>query len=125
MTDTINYALGGVISKIDDHRCERPICFASISLHKPEMNYSVVDKEVLVVVWMLERHRYLLLGNKLYLKSDHKSLKELFAKHCKSSRQFRWVERILEFNIVNVDYIQGKDNFLADCCPVGENDAPS
>ena len=114
-TDASNFALGGVISKIDDNGNGRPICFASRSLHKAELNYSVFDKEALAIVWMLDRHRYLLLGHDLYLKSDHRPLRELFAKDCKSSRQFRWIERILEFNIKNVEYVQGKDNVVADC----------
>ena len=114
-TDASNFALGGVISQFDDNNVERPICFASRSLHKAELNYSVFEKEALAVVWMLERHRYLLLGHEIYLRSDHRPLRDLFARDCKSSRQFRWIERILEFNVVNVDYVQGKNNVVADC----------
>ena len=114
-TDASREGLGGVISQIGDDGKERPVCFASRSLQKAELNYSVLEKEALAILWMLERHRYMLLGHDILLRSDHRPLRDLFAQDCKNARQFRWIERLLEFRIVNVDHVKGKDNVVADC----------
>ena len=114
-TDASQFALGGVITQEDDQGRERPICFASRNLHKAELNYSVLEKEALAIVWMLDRHRYLLLGHEVVIRSDHRPLQDLFNKDCKNARQFRWIERLLEFNITGFEYIQGKENLVADC----------
>ena len=79
------------------------------------MNYSVWEKEALAILWMLERHRYMLLGHDILLRSDHRPLRDLFLQNCKNARQFRWIERLLEFNIINFEFVQGKDNVVADC----------
>ena len=89
MTNTSQYALGGVIVQLGDDRLERPICFASRNLHKAEIIYSVLEKEALAIVWMLERHRYMLLGHEIILRSDHRPLQDLFRRDCKNARQFR------------------------------------
>ena len=49
-TDASRYTLGGVIAQLGDDGVERPICFASRNLHKAEINYSVLEKEALVIV---------------------------------------------------------------------------
>ena len=46
--------------------------------HKAEIIYSVLEKEALAIVWMLERHRYMLLGHEIILRSDHRPLQDLF-----------------------------------------------
>ena len=104
-TDASQFALGGVISQEDESGTERPVCFASRNLHKAEINYSVLEKEALAIVWMLERHRYMLLGHEIIIRSDHRPLQDLFRRDCKNARQFRWIERLLEFNISNFEYI--------------------
>ena len=113
-TDASNIAIGGVISQLDDYGIERPICFASRALKKQEKNYSTFHKEALAILWMLERHRFFLLGNPIVLKSDHRPLRDLFDKQDLGSRQSRWIERLLEFNIKDFEFIAGKSNVVAD-----------
>ena len=45
-TDASNFALGAVLSQ-DGH----PICFSSRTLNDHETNYSVIEKELLAIVW--------------------------------------------------------------------------
>lgn len=113
-TDASNLAIGGVISQVDDEGKERPICFASRALKGAELNYSVLDKEALGVIFLIERHRYILLGHRIHIKSDHRPLRELFNKASLNSRQSRWIERLLEFDIEGFDHIEGKLNKVAD-----------
>ena len=98
-TDASSVAIGGVISQIDDKGRERPICFASRALKGAKKNYRSFDREALAILWMLERHRYFLLGHKIQLQTDHRPLRDLFSKGDLTSRQPRWVERLFEFDI--------------------------
>lgn len=47
-TDASNFAIGAVLSQ-DGH----PICYASRTLNEHEINYSVIEKELLAIVWAL------------------------------------------------------------------------
>ena len=48
------------------------------------------------------------------MKSDHKPLKFLYNKSDLNQRQARWIEDLLEFNIINFEHITGKANVVAD-----------
>ena len=113
-TDASNLAIGGVISQIDDIGKERPVGYASRALKGAEKNYSVLEKEALGIVWMLERHRFILVGHKIIIKSDHRPLRDLFKKQNMNARQARWIERLLEFDIVGFEHVAGKQNLVAD-----------
>ena len=113
-TDASNLAIGGVIAQTDDNGIERPIAYASRALKKEEKNYSTFDKEALAILWMLERHRFFLIGYPLIIKSDHRPLRDLFKNSKLSSRQSRWVERLLEFDIIDFQFVAGKENKVAD-----------
>lgn len=113
-TDASNIALGGVISQVDEAGIERPICYASKALKGAEKNYSTHEKEALGIIWMLERHRFILLGHEIIIKCDNRPLRDLFKKQNLNSRQSRWIERLLEFNIINFEHVAGKQNKVAD-----------
>ena len=48
-TDASNYALGAVLSQVQD-KIERPIALANRSLNKTENIYSTTEKEALVII---------------------------------------------------------------------------
>ena len=68
----------GAVSQMDDDNKERPISFCSRALKIAELDYSALDHTALVIKFMLERHRYFLLGYPIQIKSDHQHLKYLF-----------------------------------------------
>ena len=73
-TDASNFALGAIISHfeiINGKRIERPILFASKTLNKHQLNYSVTEKECLAVVWAMDQFRTMLLGKRFTLETDH------------------------------------------------------
>ena len=54
------------------------IAYASRQLKKHEVNYPTHDIELAAVVHTLKIWRYYLLGNKIHVFTDHKSLKYIF-----------------------------------------------
>ena len=56
---------------------ERPLSFSSRILNKHEFNYSVIEKELLAVVFGVQTHRCFLYGRKFEVITDHTALKWL------------------------------------------------
>uniref|UniRef100_A0AAG5D8F6 RNA-directed DNA polymerase n=1 Tax=Anopheles atroparvus TaxID=41427 RepID=A0AAG5D8F6_ANOAO len=72
-TDASNYALGAVLSQMQDGK-ERPIAFGSRTLNETESNYSTTEKEALAIIWAVQKYKPYLYGNKFTLITDHKPL---------------------------------------------------
>jgi hypothetical protein len=64
------------------------------------------------MVHALKIWRHYLLGNKVYIFVDHKSLKYIFAQADLNMRQRRWLELIKDYNL-EVHYHPGKPNVVA------------
>ena len=98
--DASGTALGGFVSQLDDQGRERPITFCSRALKGAEKNYSALDREALAIRFVLSRNRYFLLGYPIKIMSDHQPLKYIFNQSDLNARQSRWVEELLEYQIV-------------------------
>lgn len=70
-TDSSDYGLGAVLSHIVEGE-ERPIIYISRTLSKAESNYSVIQKEALVIVYAVRKLYQYLIGKHFILYSDHK-----------------------------------------------------
>ena len=112
--DASDVAIGGTVSQLDDQGRDRPISFCSWALKGAELNYSATDREALAIKFTLERHRFFLLGYPVQIFTDHQALRYLYEKSDLSSRQARWLDSLLEFEIVGINYIEGKSNRVAD-----------
>lgn len=55
------------------------ITFASRTLNKAEKYYSVIEKELLRIVWGIKHFRHYLYGKKFEIQTDHKPLVWLFS----------------------------------------------
>ena len=91
----------------------RVITYASRQLKKHELNYPTHDLELAAVVHALKIWRHYLLGNKVHIFTDHKSLKYIFTQSELNMRQRRWLELIKDYNL-EVNYHTGKANVVAD-----------
>ncbi|MBW0483451.1 hypothetical protein O181_023166 [Austropuccinia psidii MF-1] len=73
-TDASDYALGAVLSQVNDSG-KHPIAFDSCKLLPAELNYEIHDKELLGIVWPLKYWRAfpLSLSNPFEVLTDHSS----------------------------------------------------
>ena len=98
-------ALVGVISQLDDEQNERPVSFYSRPLQGAETKYSTIEREALAIKFMLERHRYILIGHPIAIQSDHQPLEYLLKHSDLGARQSRWLTSLMEFDIRYINYI--------------------
>jgi hypothetical protein len=91
----------------------RVIAYASRQLKKHEVNYPTHDLELATVVHALKIWRHYLLGNKVHIFTDHKSLRYIFTQPELNLRLRRWLELIKDYNL-EVHYHPGKANVVAD-----------
>jgi ribonuclease HI len=89
------------------------IAYASRQCKKHEVNYPTHDLELAAVVHALKIWRHYLLGNKVHIFTDHKSLRYIFTQPELNLRQRRWLELIKDYNL-EVHYHPGKANVVAD-----------
>nr|GEY81890.1 DNA-directed DNA polymerase [Tanacetum cinerariifolium] len=69
----------------------RPIHYASKTMTEAESNYTIMEKEMLAVVYAFEKFWSYLIMNKSIVYTDHSALKYLFAKKDSKARLLRWV----------------------------------
>ncbi len=99
----------------------RPIAYASASLTETQKSWAQIEKELLSVVFGIEKFNYFLLAKPVEILTDHKPLLGLSKKPLDklSPRIQRLMMRLLGQEI-HWTYIRGKDNSVADAlsrCP--------
>ena len=78
MCDASEYALGAVLGQQLDKK-PTTICYASKTLVEVQINYTTTKKELLAVVYVLEKFRPYILGSKIINYTDHVALKYLLS----------------------------------------------
>jgi len=96
-TDPCDMSIGAVLSQVQDGH-ERVIAYASRTLSRPEHNYCVTRKELLVVVFYAKTFRQYLLGRQFLIRTDHSALQWLRTTPEPIGQQARWCEILEEFN---------------------------
>ncbi|CAG9130421.1 unnamed protein product [Plutella xylostella] len=94
----------------------RPVEFASTTLTDTQRRYAQIEKELLAIVFALERfHQYVFGRTDVIIESDHKPLEALFLKSLDSvpARLQRMMLRIQGYSF-KVVYKPGKYMYLAD-----------
>ncbi len=103
--DTSQFAIGAVLSQND-----RPIGYASRTLGPAEINYSVIEKELLAIVYGTQFFRPYLYGRKFPIFTDHQPLKYLFSLKEPNSRLVRWRLKLEELDYDKKIYKKDKSN---------------
>jgi hypothetical protein len=79
MCDVSDYAVGAVLSQSKDKK-HYDISYASKTLTGPQLNYATTEKELLIVVFAIEKFRSYLVGDKVIVYTDHVTLRYLLMK---------------------------------------------
>jgi hypothetical protein len=90
MCDTNDYAVGAVLGQSKDKK-QYALSYASKTLTGPQLNYSTMEKELLAVVFAIEKFRSYLVGTKLVVYTDHATLKYLLTKKDAKPHLIRWI----------------------------------
>ena len=102
--------LGAVLIQDD-----KPVIYASRALTEMEQSYSNIERELLSVIFALERFHHYVYGYTAMVQTDHKPLVSVWKKSivCNSPRLQRLLLRLSQYN-VSIEYLKGKDNIVAD-----------
>ncbi|WVZ85015.1 hypothetical protein U9M48_031979 [Paspalum notatum var. saurae] len=79
MCDASDYAVGAVLGQGKDRK-HHAISYASKTLTGPQLNYSIIEKELLAIVFDIDKFRSYLVGAKVIIYADHAALKYLLTK---------------------------------------------
>nr|KYP35812.1 Retrovirus-related Pol polyprotein from transposon 17.6 [Cajanus cajan] len=105
-------ASGGGIGAVlmQDHH---PIFYISRILNLQQQSLSTYEKELLAVVFAIQRWRHYLLNRHFIIKTDHYSLKYILDQRLTTDFQKKWLAKLMEFDF-SIEYKKGQDNVVVD-----------
>ena len=90
MCDASDLAIGAVLGQREERK-PYVVYYASKTLNEAQRNYTTIEKELLAVVYALDKFRAYLVGSDIIIFTDHSDLKYLLTKHNAKTRLIRWV----------------------------------
>lgn len=109
--DSSGYAIGACILQDD-----KPVAYAATSLTKTQKNYAQIEKELLAIVFGVEKfHSYIYGKSDVVVESDHRPLETIFKKPLSLAppRLQRMLLRLQKYTL-EVKYKKGKEMYVAD-----------
>ncbi|RDY09843.1 Retrovirus-related Pol polyprotein, partial [Mucuna pruriens] len=114
MCDASNLELGAVLGqRAGVGKPVHVIAYASRTMDPTQSNYTTTKKEILAIVFALDKFRSYLLSSKIIVFSNHVALRFLLKKLDAKPRLIRWMLLLQEFNIEIRDK-KGAENSVAD-----------
>jgi hypothetical protein len=94
---------------------DHPVAFASRSLIPAEKNYSQIEKELLAILFSVNKFHQYVYGRQVEVHSDHKPLESITRKplHKASPRLQQMLLKLMRYDL-NVTYKPGKNMYIAD-----------
>ncbi|KAL6341714.1 hypothetical protein AAG906_032836 [Vitis piasezkii] len=112
MCDASDFAIGVVLGQREDGK-PYVIYYASKTLNEAKRNYTTTEKELLAVVFALDKFRTYLVRSFIVVFTDHSALKYLLTKQDVKARLIRWIFLLQEFNLQIKDK-KGVENVVVD-----------
>ena len=112
MCDASDYAVGAILGQRID-KIPHVIYYTSNTLTDAQPNYSTIEKELLVVIFALDKFISYLLVWKVIIYSNNATLKYLFSKKDVKSHLVRCILLLQKFNIEIRDK-KGSKNVVVD-----------
>ena len=111
MCDTSDFSIGAVLGQ-REYGKPYVVYYVSKTLNEAQRNYITTEKELLAVVYALDKFRAYLVGLVIVIFTDHSTLKYLLMKQDAKARLIRWVLLLQEFNLQIKDK-KGVENVVA------------
>ncbi len=104
-TDASNYQLGACLMQ-DGFS----VAYYSKKLNSAQMNYAIIDKELLCVIVTLREFHSMLLGAEIHIHTDHTNILNVGDS---SERRVQWILYVDEYS-PTLYYVEGPLNVIAD-----------
>jgi hypothetical protein len=90
MCDASDYIVRAVLNQSKDNK-HYAMSYASKTMTGSRLNYAITEKELLVVVFAIEKFRSYLVGTKVIVYTDHATLKYLLMKKDAKPHLIQWI----------------------------------
>lgn len=107
-TDASSGGIGAVLTQKG-----HPLAYINRALGQKQLGMSVYEKELLAVVFAIEKWRPYLIGRPFVIKTDHFSLKYLLEQRITTPMQQKWLSKLMGYEY-EIFYKSGKENTVAD-----------
>jgi hypothetical protein len=111
MCDASDYAVGAVLNQLKDKK-QYAISYAIKTLTGPQLNYTTTEKELLAVVFAIEKFMSHLMGAKVIVYTDYAALKYLLMKKVAKPCLIRWILLLQEIDL-EIRAKKGVENSVA------------
>jgi len=115
--DASSYGLGRVALQLQEDDSWKPVSFLSRVMTPTETRYAQTEKEALALTWVCERSWEYIVGNSIYVETDHQPLVSLLTTHTLDQlppliQRIRM--RMMRFHFKQVTHVLGKKMYIAD-----------